>query len=133
MVRTLKIQQPTRESIMKIHAMATAQWWGCNWHTQYGPRKLNLFEVRSRQARLIADATSGDESRAWDVASEYLRNVEADAAAAEVAAAEAIAMIGQEQWNAALSAIESAVALETKYRDSLTWSPLRNVIAAGIP
>lgn len=132
MVTTLDIRHPTRDSVVQLHARATTQWWGCNWRTQYGPRKLNLIDVRSRQARLIADATSGGESSAWDAASTYLRNVEMDAAAAEVAAAEAVSLVRRGLWESALAFSDSAVALETKYRQSVTWRPLRDEIAAGV-
>ncbi len=131
MVNTLDSRHPARDSIMQTHALAISQWWGCNWQTQYGPRKLNLLDMRSRQARLIAEATSGEEAKAWDAATTYLHEVESDAAAAEMAATDAISLVNREQWPAALAAIEKAVALETKYRQSVVWHPLRDEIAAG--
>lgn len=132
MVNTLDSRHSTRDSVVQTHALATGQWWGCNWQTQYGPRKLNLLDVWSRQARLIADATSGDESSAWEAATAYLRDVEFDAAAAERAAENAVSLVRRGQWRAALTAIEKAVALETKYRQSVVWRSVRDEIAAGI-
>lgn len=132
MVNILDRPHPTLDTVAQVHARSMTQWWGCNWQTQFGPRKLNLHDVRSRQARLIANATSGDESSAWDAATEYLSDVENDAAAAEHAAAKAVSLVRRGQWHKALTTIDEAVALETKYRQSVVWRPLRDEIAAGI-
>lgn len=125
----LSTQHPTSDSIDSAFAQATGVWWGCNWKTEHGPRKLKLCDLRSRHARLIADATSGAESRSWMLASEYLAEVESDASRAESAAAKAMSLVVEGKWDEALSALELAVALESKYRISVTWKPLRDEIA----
>ncbi len=132
MVNTLDRRHPTLDTVVEAHALATKQWWGCNWRTQFGPRKLNLRDVRSRQARLIANATSGEESSAWEAATEYLVGIENDASDAEVAAAKAVLLVRRNSWRKALGAIDEAVVLETKYRHSIVWGPVREEIAAGI-
>lgn len=130
MVNSLTTHLATYESVTRVYESATRQWWGCNWRTEFGSRKLNLCDVRSRQARLMANATSGDESSAWEQATRYLAEVEVDARNAERAAAHAISMVDNGRWRDALSEMDIAVKLESKYRESIVWRPLRNEITA---
>ncbi len=120
------------DNATQFYASATGRWWGCNWQAEFGPLKLRLQNVRARQALLIAEATSGAESAAWDEATRYLAQVEADAKAAERAAAEAISFARDDRWEKALAAIEVSLALESKYRPSITWRPLHDEIASRV-
>lgn len=56
-------------------------WTGCDWPTEFGPLRLNLCEIRSRQARTAASATRGPESQQWLEAAQWLESVEKDAEA----------------------------------------------------
>jgi hypothetical protein len=118
--------------VASAYAQATGVWWGCNWKAEHGPRKLKICGLRSRHARLIAEATCGAESRAWLLASQYLAEVEADAKRAELAASEAMSLVSKGRWEEALNAVDEAVALESKYRISVTWKLLRDEIALKV-
>ena len=78
----------------------------------------------------MANATSGDESHAWEQATRYLVEVEVDARNAERAAAQAISLIENGRWREALYEMDIAVKLESKYRESNVWRPLRDEITA---
>ncbi len=88
--------------------------------------------MRSRQAKLMAEATSGKESEAWHAASRFLAQLETDAAAAEQLALEAIDLVEHGQWAAALELANSAVQLEAKYRPSQIWQLMRDEIASEL-
>ncbi len=79
----------------------------------------------------MANATSGDGSHASEQATRYLVEIEVDARNAEKAAANAIFHVSNGRWREALVAIDSAVMLESKYRRSTTWRPLRDEITAN--
>jgi hypothetical protein len=57
-------------------------WTGCDWPTEFGPMKLDLNGIRSRQALTVASATRGAESEQWRLAAIWLATVESDAARA---------------------------------------------------
>ena len=94
--------------------------------------QLQLENVRARQARLVAAATSGKESETWYAAEKYLLLIEADAATAEKFALEAVNKISNGMGSEALASAEAAVALESKHRNSKTWRPLRDAIVAEL-
>ncbi len=96
------------------------------------PLRLDLKNMRSRQARLMAEATSGKESEAWYAAALYLAQLELDARTAEQLALEAVTLTEHGQWSSALERAESAVQLEAKYRPSETWRLMRDEIAAEL-
>ncbi len=129
MARLMPVTRQTTETILQLYDNARGSWWGCNWHTQFGPKKLNLFNVKPHQARLIAEATSGEERDAWDSAALYLIRIDADAKFAEKTALQAIHLMNKEHWPEALAAIESAVRRESIHRESTTWRPIRDAIA----
>ncbi|OYP31137.1 hypothetical protein [Rhodopirellula sp. MGV] len=54
-------------------------WTGCDWETEFGPLKLNLKGIRSRQAMLAASATRGQEAEQWRDAAKWLQALEDDA------------------------------------------------------
>lgn len=126
----IQLDNSIHHTLKLSYEEAKGKWWGCNWQTKHGPRRLLLKDFRAKQARLMAEATSGEEAAAWDAAARYLVQVELDAKAAENAAADAIAFAMNESWGAALRSMDAAVRLESKYRISETWKPLRDVIAS---
>lgn len=119
-------------SVARAYSVSTGKWWGCNWPTLFGPMQVQLENVRARQARLVADATSGKESEAWSAVAKYLSLVEDDAASAEKLALEAVNQLSNGRWSEALASADAAVALESKYRSSKTWRPLRDAIVAEL-
>ena len=102
-------------------------WRGCDWETSFGPRHLNLNSLTARQTRILADATSGDESNCWDEATRWLEAIERDAKAARNYAAAATGLLTS-NVTAALDLIENASRLESKYREPTVWKPLRDLI-----
>lgn len=129
MVIALATHIPGNDIVRRIHAVSTGKWWGCNWPTAFGPMNLDLENVRARQARLLAEATSGKESECWRAAARYLSQVEYDAAVAEQLASEAVHYAALGQLSESLKLIEDVVNLEAKYRTCETWKPLRDALA----
>ena len=124
----LAIQHPSTETFQQLYDAAIKQWTGCNWRTDLGPLRLNLMGIHSRQARLIAEATSGEESVAWEEATKFLSQVEVDSRAASKAAENAIRLIAEGKLAEAIADAERAIALEAKYREPKVWKPLRDAI-----
>ena len=88
------------------------------------PRWLEI-----QAARLLAEATSGEESAAWAAASQWLERVERHAREARRAASEAVELVGIQQWALARMRIIEACELESQYHTELVWEPLRDLIA----
>ncbi len=122
----------THEQIQVISALYEAQcgaWLGCDWHTRFGSLEVDLRKLRSQQTRLLSEATSGEESRIWEEATDWLRQVELDAQAAETAASEAVQLVRNRDFSLAETRIAEAVNLEAKYRTSVVWGPLATFIS----
>ncbi len=122
--------EPTRH-ITNVFLGSAESWQGCDWTTAFGPLGLDLAGLKARQARLMAEATFGDESQNWAEASRWLEQVERDSRAARSAASSAVDFFAQGEWAAALTRIVEACALESQYRKQLVWQPLHDLIAAA--
>ncbi len=112
------------QAIEQLFFQAVGQWRGCQWTTHFGSRDLNLEDLNSAQARIVAQATSGEEASQWYSASRWLKEVETDAQAAENEAIRAMGFLRQGQWSSALDHFRIAYLLEQKYRPSKVWFPL---------
>jgi hypothetical protein len=115
-------------AIQRQYEAAIGRWVGCNWQTSFGPRKLNLKDMRPHQTRMLADATAGDESTAWNEATVFLDNVGRDARAAQQAADDAMTHIRRGRCEEALAEMQQAVLLEAKYREPVIWASLYDAI-----
>ncbi len=111
--------------------MAVNQWLGCDWQTAFGARRLDLNGMRSDQTRILSDATSGDESKAWEEATAWLEQVDQDALGAQAAASLAVTHFENQHFAKAIEQIDLAVALEAKYRKPVTWTVLRELLIAA--
>lgn len=100
------------------------KWAGCDWTTAYGPRRLDLAGIQARQARLIANATTGDESKAWNEAAQWLDDVEHDAATAETEALIALNLVDVGQLAEAEQHAFQACQLENRYQRASVWHDL---------
>jgi hypothetical protein len=107
---------------------AQAAWVGCDWDTVFGRRRANLKGLRSRQARLAAQATRGTESAFWHEVYRFLDMVEKDAQQAGEIAAEAVAHWCRGDLTAALSKLDDAIALESLYREPLAYPRLSSLM-----
>ncbi|WP_145216147.1 hypothetical protein [Planctomycetes bacterium TBK1r] len=107
---------------------ASGRWTGCNWRTAMGPQKLNLQGMRSSHAQILASATSGSESAAWDEAAAFLAIVESDAKKAESAARRAVALMQSGHQADAILEASKAVDLEAKHRVPVIWVAVRDAI-----
>ncbi|MCA9140314.1 MAG: hypothetical protein KDB00_26265 [Planctomycetales bacterium] len=103
------------ESVCDSIRRARDSWRGCDWVTEFGPRRLNLCGLQSRQALLAAKATRGDESQCWKAAADWLILVEKDANHAGEIALGVIDMIHRGDVSAASRLLDRAVTLESKY------------------
>ena len=116
------------ESARRILRQQAGKWTGCAWRTCFGKSELDLDGMNSAQARIMARATSGPEGADWRAAVQWLAQVENDAAEAERAAAEAVALAEKKKWTSALALAERACALEYRHHNSSIWQPLRHAI-----
>lgn len=115
----------TAEDLSTALQQAQSSWKGCDWDTQFGLRRANLRGLCSRQARLAADATRGEESDFWREVFRYLDGVERDAAAAASLASEAVALWQIGKKLEALQRLDVAISLEAKYRSPACYVELR--------
>ncbi len=122
------IDEVTRQ-VTNGYLAAAESWQGCDWTTSFGPRGLDLRGLKAKQTRLLAEATSGEESEAWAAATRWLEQVERDARDARSAASSAVELFAKQQWAAALARANAACALEAQYHEQLVWGPLRDLIA----
>jgi len=112
------------------YLQAAEAWQGCDWPTAFGMGGIELAGLKARQTRLLAVATSGAESQAWDAATRWLERVEQDARDARAAASSAVDQLEKQEWAAALESINAACMLESRYHEQLVWGLLRGLIAA---
>jgi hypothetical protein len=107
---------------------AQAAWTGCDWETEFGPGRINLRGLTSRQARLAAQATRGEESTQWREVCHYLDAVERDARLAAELASAAVDFWSLGNTAEASCRLEEAIALEAHYRPPFAYPRLRAVM-----
>ena len=120
---------PLVERLQRAFHAGQSQWVGCDWDTDFGPRRLNLRGLTSRQARLLANAMAGEESQTWHDASRWLTQVEADARIAETAARSAIAHALNNDWCDAERDAMKAIKIESSYPRPSVWQELFDAIS----
>ena len=104
---------------------ALTEWVGCDWDTEFGESKQNLRGLRSRQAKLAAQATRGAESIRWWEACRFLERIERDARAAASLAKTAVAQWQRGDLATALSHLDKAIELESIHRSPRVYPLLR--------
>lgn len=107
---------------------ARSAWIGCDWDTEFGDRKQNLRGLRSRQAKLAAQATRGNESMHWWDVYRFLERIETDARSAAALATAAVAHWQRGEWTPALDQIDRAIALEAAHHPPHVYSRLRQLM-----
>lgn len=113
-------------------AAASGRWTGCDWPTQFAGSQLNLHGLRPSQALLMARATAGSEAVDWRAAAAWLEQLEDDAHQAESEAHTAACLARGGRLPESLVWARRACALEARYRQPLTWQPLRDAIEAAL-
>ncbi|KAA1259202.1 hypothetical protein LF1_17310 [Rubripirellula obstinata] len=107
--------QAHHKAMQQLIQSARSGWQGCDWPTRFGPKKLDLQGIRSRQARLAQKATRGEEAACWAAAVVWLTEVEADAAQAADFASQALAESEKDCWVNASDLLQQAESLEAEY------------------
>lgn len=107
---------------------ASGRWRGCDFVTEFGVSKINLKDLRSSQALLLARATSGQERMDWHAAVTWLEVVERDAAAAEAEARHAVDLARAGLLVEALEHASAACEIEQKHHQRLVWRPIQQLI-----
>ncbi|MGB7346595.1 MAG: hypothetical protein WBD20_20405 [Pirellulaceae bacterium] len=120
------------DAMKQLIQVAKDHWRGCDWSTQFGPRKLDLAGIRSRQASLAAKATRGDEAICWKEAVRWLTEVEQDAVHASEFADQAFAEAKNGCWTSASNLFLQAEQLEAKYGKSSGYSEVREAFQRWI-
>jgi hypothetical protein len=110
-----------------LQSAATA-WTGCDWDTEFGPHKANLRGLCSRQARLAAQATRGEESARWREVCQFLEAVEQDARRATELVCGAIGVWRLGNELEALRRLDDAIALEARYREPVAYTRIRDLM-----
>jgi hypothetical protein len=132
MVNSVNEKSKIIDQVEAFFVEAENRWVGCDWDTDFGPLKLDLNRLTAERATVLANATSGQESQAWNDAADWLAKVESDAAEAKLLATQAVAHCRKRMWQLALSTMEYACTIESAYHSELTWQPLRDLIASAI-
>lgn len=122
------VETMPKDAIRMAYECDQGKWTGCNWRTSFGPRELNLSGIRCRQARILANATSGDESKAWREAADWLDRVERDAAEAEADALCAVNFAAAGLFDEAEVHALRACDLGRKYDRLIVWNELHQAI-----
>ncbi len=127
---SLIISDSVLKEIVPALAAASGKWTGCDWSTQFGRTRLDLRDLHSAQANLMAQATAGNEAADWRNAVTWLKRVEQDASQAESEAQTAARLARSGKLRDALQCADRACAIEARYRKPFTWRPLREAIVA---
>jgi hypothetical protein len=128
MAAPLNETQNSIDAVVKIFQEIEHRWQGCDWNTKYGARELNLNGLTAKRARLLSNATSGEESRAWAEASAWLTQIESAAVDANSLAKQALNLFRDHKHHEALKSIEAACEIESRYHCELIWQKLREII-----
>jgi hypothetical protein len=128
-VDTLRIVPLALDEIFHLlYEQLNGRWKGCDWRTNFGAAGLDLYGVTSRQAALLARATSGQEAVDWHGAAEWLAKIEADAEAASQAAWLAQREAAAGHLGEALRHAQRACDLERRYHSEAVWHSLSEAI-----
>ena len=122
---------PNGNDLQSLVEISVPRWRGCDWDTAFGRSKLNLRGMRPHQARLLAEATSGDEAKDWDAATGWLLTVERDAKEARSLAIHSISLFQSGRIAEAAMALKEALLLESKHRDPVAWVDLYEVVVSA--
>lgn len=116
------------ETFDGLFEQLAGRWVGCDWHTEFGPGRLNLQAMTAEQAALLGRATAGGESVQWREAARFLGQVESDAKAARRAAELALEHAVAGQLRSALEHAHRACELERRYHAIPGWEKLEAAI-----
>lgn len=108
-------------------------WRGCDWPTSFGPRKLDLYRIRSRQATLASKATRGDESASWREAAAWLDKLERDAETAADWGTRALSAAEKQDFTTADQCLAEAERLEEAYGQLTIYRDVRNICREWFP
>ncbi|GEM_PF-2179782 len=116
------------QSINEAFQAAKDQWQTCDWPMEFGTLQLNVTDLRSFHAERLSRATSGDESREWQKATDWLRKIEADAAIAQQLASQALEACAAGLRSPASELIAKACQIEAVWHSELVWGSLQQAI-----
>lgn len=124
---------PSFDAIDAALQTAKSAWKGCDWNTVFGQRQVNLCGLSSRQSRLAAQATRGEESLLWQSATEYLETVERDARSAADLANHSVELWKRGDLAKASLLVTEAIAIEAKYRPPIAYPKLLDSMTQHAP
>ena len=104
------------EMLREAIGQAKSAWRGCDWHTNFGPRAIDLRGLRSRQALLASKATRGEESSRWKDAAQWLAEVERAADQAAQLADSALNAVETREYRSAAGLLAEAISLASAFR-----------------
>ncbi len=136
--KPLRLRRPIRlpwgtRSNPKVEAAfesACGRWRHCDWPVEFGPSRLKLTGINAKAAKLLANATAGEESRQWAAAAAWLSAVEKAALDALLAGKKARNAASSNDWDAAIGFAQEACLIEKAYRPVTVWGELLMVIRA---
>lgn len=116
------------DRVLEAFRDAKGRWKGCDWSTEFGPRRINLQGLTPLQARTAANATFGEEARLWRDAAGWLARVERSAEQAESRAKTAVELALQGQLLQALTYAREACDIEREFHPEPIWQRLFDAI-----
>ncbi|MCA9265641.1 MAG: hypothetical protein KDA60_17390 [Planctomycetales bacterium] len=104
------------------------QWESGQWWPEFGPLQLDLRGLNAKQAKLLANATAGQEAFQWTAATHWLTAVATDIQRATAAARQARDYAKHGNWDCAIAAVETACSVEATYHPVQFWDALHKAI-----
>jgi len=103
---------PGVAEVTQAYQVAAGSWQGCDWITAVGPKHLNLQGWTSKAASEHVATLPAEDRADWELAIQWLTEVERRAAEAEAEAALAVAAANADDWHAAVEHARRAWMLE---------------------
>ncbi len=119
------------QPVIAAFEAAQNRWITCDWSTEFGEMRLNVQGLRSSQLLRLADATSGEETREWRKAADWVRRIEDDATTAQHLAHRALEAFQNQEHSQAISLAERAVQLESTWHETQVWRSLLDAVLAA--
>jgi hypothetical protein len=126
------------EAVRRAFREAEGRWVGCDWHTAFGPNRLDLVGLTAAEAEAMAvllDRERAPEATCWHAAAGWLARVEEHARLAQKCASAAVAAAEAGDWQQSMENARRAVRLELqpgrplRFGAEMTWQPLLRAVA----
>jgi hypothetical protein len=125
------------EEVKETHAAASGSWTGCDWTALCGETAVNVAGCTSNEAEFWAEVSTDQDAQDWQLAAQWLKEVELKAAQAQKQGDQAAAAAQAGNFHEALRHAQQACWLEQESGRCATrpptWAPLCHAISRAMP